>query len=155
MDDEFKKIVKQSLKKGLQLQIKSLVKVRANVYDVLSGESEKQKLDPKFGSRTSAGDFVHIPIKWNFILLVKETDDIGNEAIFPYEQGGPYGTLMSRSAIFFNEKAMNNYLNFFVVRDDRGISSGDPDQDWLIQSAFQKMRANYIKCDYDKFIWSA
>lgn len=60
---------------------------------------------------------------------------------------------MARNAVFFSEKGMSSYLNFFVSGEDG--ASLEPDEDKINLLAFEKMRANFIKCDYDKFVWSA
>lgn len=68
------------------MQIKSLCKVKSNIYDAFAEMKESAYENTFRGPRNSQGDFVHVPIKWNFILLVKEVDPAdGIENIHSYE----------------------------------------------------------------------
>ena len=100
----------------------------------------------------NSSEFVHVPIRWNFLFLLREmAPEGGIQKLQSFELAGPLGVFQSRNALFYNYEAMKSYINFFEA-DQAG--AGEPDYDQILRSSSHKLRENQINCDYDKFIWN-
>ena len=60
--------------------------MRSNIYEPNEATAAASENVLKGHRSSSTGEFVHVPVKWNFILLVKEVDpETGMENTFTYE----------------------------------------------------------------------
>lgn len=74
------------------MEVKSIIKVKSNLYESKHLRTGAQPLG--IGSQS---EFVHVAVKWNFVLVIKESIiEENSENILSFEQGGPLSTLLNR-----------------------------------------------------------
>lgn len=55
------------------------------------------------------GNTTYIPIKWDFLLLVRNDDTVFHS----FESAGPLGVIQMKNSLFISFEAYQTYLNFY------------------------------------------